>query len=173
MKQLMILTTVLAFSVIGCAATPQKPNQEQDPAITALEQSAQEVEAALRQLVLLQTDQKQGGLRAVLPKDGPLGTKIVMKWNGPIEPAIKRVSRAIKYNHLTLGTAPAAPIIVKVDVIKEKAYYVLDSIAWQAANKAQILVDPLKKQITLAYLPTFGASSTQAPSIPTAPESKQ
>jgi defect-in-organelle-trafficking protein DotD len=161
------MAIMLAVTTIGCAASTQtKKTPETDPAITALEQSAKQIETDLRQLVLLHTDKKQGGLRAVLPKDGPLGKKIVMKWNGPIEPAIKRIARAIRYKHKTIGTAPAAPITVKVDVVREKAYNVLDSIGWQAANKAQLLVDPLKKRITLAYLPIFGAGEppSSAPS---------
>jgi hypothetical protein len=166
-----ILVFIIAATAIGCAAhTQTKKTPETDPAITTLEQSAKQIEADLRQLVLLHTDQKQGGLRAVLPKDGPLGKKIVMQWNGPIEPAIKRIARAIRYKHKTIGTAPAAPITVKVDAVKEKAYNVLDSIGWQAANKAQLLVDPLKKQITLAYLPTFGAAEPS--SSHTAPAAK-
>ena len=96
-RALTVLVLMIAATTIGCAASTQtKKASEGDPAITALEQSARHIEADLRQLVLLQTDQKQGGLRAVLPKNGPLGKKIVMKWHGPIEPAIKRIARSIK-----------------------------------------------------------------------------
>lgn len=157
-KTLLFIIAAAAALSTGCAATTQTTRGADDPAITALEQSAKQIEADLRQLVLLQTDQKQGGLRAVLPKKGALGKKIVMKWNGPIEPAIKRIARAMRYKHRTIGTAPASPITVKVDAVNMKAYDVLDSIGWQAASKAQLLVDPLQKRITLAYLPLFGAA---------------
>lgn len=169
-KTLLFLIAAATALSTGCAATTQTTIGSDDPAIGALEESAKQIEADLRQLVLLQTDQKQGGLRAVLPKTGALGKKIVMKWNGPIEPAIERIARAMRYRHKTIGTAPAAPITVKVDAVNKKAYDVLDSIGWQAASKAQLLVDPLQKRITLAYLPMFGAS--QLSSSHTAPSTK-
>jgi defect-in-organelle-trafficking protein DotD len=161
MKNMALVIIMIITATYGCAATnaTQKASST-DQAIATLEKSAAQIEADLRQLVLLQTDKKQGGLRAVLPKNGPLGKKIVMHWNGPIEPAVKRIARAIRYQHRVLGTAPAAPITVKINVVKEKAYNVLDSIGWQAANKAQLLVDPLKKSITIAYLPRFGSADS-------------
>ncbi len=172
MKRILPVMVLAAALTAGCTTMAQTSKApDTDPAIAAIGKSAQQIEADLRQLVLLQSDHKQGGLRAVLPKDGPLGKQVVMKWNGPIEPAIARVARSIRYTHRTLGTAPAAPITVKVDVVKEKAYDVLDSIAWQAAGKAQLLVDPLKRQITLAYLPAFGVP--EAPSSPTASDTQK
>ncbi len=154
MRTLMTMT-IAALLCFGCAA--QKP--EVDPAILALEKAARQIENDLRQLVLLQTETKQGGLRAVLPKTGPLGKRTTMKWNGPIGTVVKRVTRNINYKYKVLGAAPAVPITVSIDATKEKTYAVLDSIAWQAAGRAQILVDPLKKHITLAYLPMFGGTS--------------
>jgi defect-in-organelle-trafficking protein DotD len=168
MKKILLplLICIAAATFLGGCA---KQNQAKDPALTALEQSAKQIEKDLRQLVLLSTDQPQGGLRAVLPKKGALGKKIVMKWNGPIEPAVKGIAKQIRYKYKIMGIAPAAPVMVSVDVVKQAAYNVLDAIAWQAANKAQLLVDPLKKQITLAYLPAFGTSAEkQTPDAPKA-----
>lgn len=168
MRKVMIFI-VMVLAATGCATQPA-PAQP-DPSLEALKAAARQIEQELRQLVLLQTGNKQqGGLRAVLPKDGPLGKSTTMQWAGPIGPAVKQIAKQIRYKYRVIGAAPAAPITVSIDVTKEKAYTVLDSIAWQAAGKAQLLVDPLKKQLTLAYLPTFGGDAAPELSSHTAHE---
>jgi defect-in-organelle-trafficking protein DotD len=174
MKKILPITTIAtALYLIGCAAQTTVQVPENDPAISALQATAEQIEQEMRQLVLLQSDTKQqGGLRAVLPKDGPLGKPTTMQWSGPIGPAVQQIAKSVRYEYCVTGAAPAAPITVSLDVTQKPAYTVLDTIAWQAAGKAQLLVDPVKQKLTLAYLPTFGDSPCPGQSSShTAPES--
>ena len=167
---MMSIISIMALLIMGCATAAQKPSiPQEDKTLQAVENSAKRIEDNIRQLVILQTTagQHQGGLRAVLPKSGRLGKSITLNWKGPIEPALEEIAKAIHYKSKILGTAPPTPIVVIVNAEKAPAYDVLDGIAWQAANKAQILVDPLMRRITLAYLPIFGAQATPDHSFPT------
>ena len=148
-------TVVIIGIILLCAscATKPVPAPGPDPALIALQHSAAAIEKDLRNLILIEKRGYKTGLRAVLPKNGPIAKRIDLDWNGPLEPVIRRVAVEAGLQFAVMGEPPAVPVTVKLHHTNAPVYLILDNAAWQATPKAEVLVDPIKRLITVAYLP--------------------
>lgn len=74
-----------------------------------------------------------------------------VSWNGPVEPIVRKIASASRYQLKILGSKPELPVLVNVRARSETLATILRNVTYQAAPKAHIKVYPGPKIIELRY----------------------
>ena len=145
------LTLMLPMLLSACA-TPHAnvDKHQQDPAIAALDKTANRVAHQLQLLNATKHSPKHSHIYPI-PHQGPMAQRITLTWAGPIRPAVKSVAQLVGYHFKVSGRAPATDIIVNVHATGKPAFAVLQNLGWQAGSGAGIVVRPGRKLIMLVY----------------------
>ncbi len=75
-----------------------------------------------------------------------------LDWYGPVLPLLEQIGKATGYQVKVLGNEPAIPVIISMSVNSQVMADILRNVAYQAHNKATILVNPAKRTIELQYI---------------------
>jgi len=75
-----------------------------------------------------------------------------IEWNGPIDPIVRKISKAGKHKYRVLGKSPSIPVIVDLNMKNVPLADILRNITYQASGKAQISYIAKEDVIELRYL---------------------
>lgn len=74
-----------------------------------------------------------------------------LDWTGPVEPALKKIAEATKYNLRVIGKKPVIPVFICMNVRNQPIAEILRNITYQIVMKANIAVYPKTRTIELRY----------------------
>jgi defect-in-organelle-trafficking protein DotD len=80
-----------------------------------------------------------------------MGRFASIDWTGPVEPLVRNVAAVTNYKVRVLGKNPAIPIIVSITARNQPVAVILRNAAYQAGNRANIVVYPNSRVIELRY----------------------
>lgn len=145
----------------GCAkpirGTPQVAAQP-DKVSAMLADAADRASVALETLAAV--EQARTPAIAVGPiENAPpeLERSITVNWIGPAEPIARKLADRAGYAFQTIGTAPAVPAVVSIDVENKPVIDVLRSLGLQLGERADVKVDAARKIVEIHYAPVTGA----------------
>jgi defect-in-organelle-trafficking protein DotD len=164
MKAKIFLIIFLSLLVISCTTMQNKTTA---PAPKAVDQKTKTVQTAEHQLaeaaVSIQNslyelaEIQKAVYPAVRLPDLPDANKIGMghlasiDWTGPIEPLVRNVAKVTYYNVRVIGKAPAIPILISLSEKNVPIATILRNAAYQAGDRAIIVVYPKSRTIELRY----------------------
>lgn len=163
-KTLPLFGVICAVSILGLTAcssdklkTKQNATLNNTPQMVhqSLESSAQSIATSLSELAAVQKSLHPVAKRPFVGLQGSnLSRTVAIDWNGPIEPFIRKVSTAIGYQLQVYGKTPVIPILVDIDTTRhlQTARQILSNADLQAGEKANILVFPKERIVSLRYL---------------------
>jgi len=156
------LVTAMTVAVLtGCAATPQQPLMTfGDPAVEALNDSAQRVARAAEQAALAESaknspdrvTQVYGIDLQGLPPE--LRDPLLLEggFHGELETFLLSLAGAIGWERpIIFGEKSAAPLLVTMSEQRRPAIYWFADAGYQIGNKADVVVNPDLKQVILTY----------------------
>lgn len=82
---------------------------------------------------------------------------ITVNWVGPAEQITETLAQRASYNFVTVGTPPAVPTIVSIDVENKPVIEVLRDVGLQLGLRADVRVDADNEVIEIHYSPNTGA----------------
>lgn len=139
----------------GCATKP--PVVAPDPVQVQLAASAQSVRVSLRQLAEAEQYDKMRrspGGEAAAPVIPGLTRVVAVPWQGPLEPVVRKLAEMGGYHLNVAGHAPAIPIVVSLGPTPASLSAHLRDVGLQAGTRADIIVDPARKQVGVVYANT-------------------
>lgn len=158
-NKLIVLLLSILF-ICGCANTTfKKPpyNDPTDDASIKLAEAANSVSDSIMQMAktekVLTPPSKDNTL--TIPNSYNLQTHASVDWSGPIAELLAQLAKAANYQVRILGTAPAIPILVSVNIKDESLGDILRNIDYQAGHKASIHVYPNNKVVELRYVNAY------------------
>ncbi len=86
-----------------------------------------------------------------IPNSPSLETRASVDWSGPIGELTEKIAKAARYKMRVLGTPPAIPVLISLDVNNQSLASILRNIDYQAGKKASLHVYPKLKVIELRY----------------------
>lgn len=157
MKNNLIVLFMTTLLISGCASTTFKRppyNNPSDDASIKLAEAANAVSNSMLQMV--KTEKviipPKVDNTLTIPNSSNLQTHASVDWSGPIAELTEQIARAAHYNIRILGTAPAIPILVSLNLQDTSLADILRNIDYQAGNKASIHVYPNNKVVELRYV---------------------
>ncbi len=147
---------LLTFSLLtGCATEQYTPSKVSgsDPAAIQLAEAANSVSQSLYQLAAVEkaaTPRKPEKLPD--PASYGMGNLVSVDWTGPVAAILQRIAKVSHYKLRIIGTEPAIPILVSITAENEPIGNILRNAAYQAHQRAQVIVYPKQKVIELRYV---------------------
>lgn len=153
--------SLLVAALAGCASNapdqsgPYKPlvPQVTDPVVDGLKEDTDKIKGMLKELTLLERSrqlvpQLSKDPAANLSPGDPLGEKVTIEWTGEADLVVKRVALVAGWRFAVKGSAPFSAV-VSVKAVDQPLINVLEDIAVQLGNQADIKVDKDEKSIVL------------------------
>lgn len=166
-KKLLFIPVIIgAASLAGCSGESSKKvdlNLKYVTADTApvsgrnanaqaqVAQASSSVSRSLQELSAIQQAKNPGVRLPKASQAGGLARQGSLNWNGPVEPAVKKVARAAGYRLRVLGSKPAIPVIVNVNARNKSLGTILRNLQLQAEPKATIRTYSSSRVIELRY----------------------
>jgi defect-in-organelle-trafficking protein DotD len=147
------LAVTLSLSLFACA-NPQPP---QASYLSKTEHSLAEASYAVSNSIvdLAETEQAAHPNLPLEPPPNPgtygMGGMTTIDWSGPVEPLIRQIANASAYRIRVLGTQPAIPILVTVNVKNAMLGDVLRDVGYQCGRRATVAVFPSSRVIEVRY----------------------
>lgn len=151
----MLCLIVVALNACTSVTSKRPPyNDPSDDASIKLAEAANSVSDSMLQMAktekILTPPQADNVL--TIPNTNNLNAHASVDWSGPIQEVTKRIAEAANYNLRVLGTEPAIPVLVSINLKDYSLGDILRYIDYQAANKASIHVYPNSKVVELRYV---------------------
>ena len=86
-----------------------------------------------------------------------LQRSITVNWVGPVEPIAQKLADRAGYLFQTIGTPPAVPVVISIDVENKPVIDVLRSVGLQLGSRADVKVDGTRRMVEIHYAPIDGA----------------
>lgn len=140
----------------GCATKPVAVTPP-DPVKVELSTAAQSVRTSLRQLAEAEQYDKlrrSPGPEAAAPVIPGLSRVVSVPWNGPLEPIVAKLAEMGGYRIEVAGHVPAIPILVSLGPAPASLAAHLRDVGLQAGQRADIVVDPQRRQVGVVYANT-------------------
>lgn len=162
--RLIVALVVTGFSVTACETG--YPIMVKDPQLVAQPDKvsmmlAQAADKAANSLETLAAVEQKRTPAARIPaiSDAPpeLARAMSVNWIGPVDQITKAVANKAGYRFVTLGSAPATPVVVSVDATNKPIIEILRSIGLQLGLRADVHVDSGARVVELNYMPVTGA----------------
>ncbi len=153
MNQKIGIMTCLAL-LLGACATPKEPKGFN---LSSQENSLAEASYSISRSVadLSETAQAAHPLPELAPPPSPasygMGGVTSIDWSGPVEPLLKQIAYAADYRLRVLGTPPAIPILVTMNVKNSLLGDILRDTGYQCGRRASVFVFPDSRVIELRY----------------------
>ncbi len=166
MKKTITLLAFCCCSLALVACAPAKKYSDASPQVVAEPDSvsAMLADAATRASNALETlaaaEQDRGPAIAAGPiGDAPpeLMRALTLNWIGPVEPIAQKLAHRASYSFTTVGTPPAVPVVVSLDVENKPVIEILRDLGLQLGMRADIRVDSARRAVELHYSPNTGA----------------
>lgn len=147
---------LIAFVMSGCLHRPIASSEPDalDFAQVKLAEAATSVSSSLAKLAEIEAA-RYPHARLPTPQDPQrigLGQLASVDWSGPIEPLVRKISRASNYRVRVLGRRPAIPVIVTVYQHNTPVGDILRDVRFQAHKKVVLKTYPKTRTIELRYL---------------------
>ena len=152
-----------ALGLTGCETG--YPIKVRDPQVVAqpdkvsmlLAQSADKAANALETLAAVEQKRTpEAQVPAITGAPPELARAITISWVGPVDQIVKTLADKASYRFVTLGSVPATPVVVDVNVTNKPIVEVLRSVGFQLGARADIYVDSTERLIALTYSPVTG-----------------
>jgi len=150
------ISLVLAAGLLaGCAMETKPVATEPDIVSVRIAQAAERASKAVETISGIvqeraQTTPPEQDYTTVPPA---LMAPVTIKWTGPAEQILQTLAaRAAMRFHRT-GAAPAAPLLVNVDVYQEPLIDVLHSVGLQVGRRADVSVNGVNNSVEIRYAP--------------------
>lgn len=144
---------MVAALLAGCA-TKAPVTAPHDPTVEAIEKSASEISTALTRLA----EVEQYDRMRQMPDQPKAYTQvpdmvqmISIPWDGPIEAAVRKLSKEAGYTTRVLGRTPVIPVLVRLDNQPASISDHLRNLGYQAGSRADITIFPGNKVVELSY----------------------
>lgn len=153
MNQKIGIMTCLVLMLSACA-TPKEPKGYN---LSSQENSLAEASYSVSRSVadLSETAQAAHPLPALASPPSPasygMGGVTSIDWSGPIEPLLKQIAYASDYRLRVLGTPPAIPVLVTMNVKNSLLGDILRDAGYQCGRRASVFVFPDSRVIELRY----------------------
>ena len=153
MKIKFLVTCVILFGLTACAPPmPEKPRTMPDSASAKLAEAARSVSHSLHKLSMITAAASDHPVNEPPhPNSYGMGGLASVDWAGPVEPIVAQIAQATGYQLRVLGTKPAIPILVNINVQKKPFADILRDAGYQCGNKATVVVFPSTRVIELRY----------------------
>ncbi len=154
---------VLSFALSACET--YSPVKVKDPQLVAqpdkvsmmLAQAADRASDALETLAAVEQKRTpEANVAAIGNVPAELRRAVTVSWIGPVDSITKMLADRAGYKFVTLGAAPATPVVVEVSVTNKPVIEVLRSIGLQLGPRANVHVDSSAKLVELGYSPVTG-----------------
>lgn len=78
---------------------------------------------------------------------------VSITWTGPAEQLLTTLATRVGYGFRSVGAAPVAPLIVRVDEYQQPLIKLIKSASLQVTGKADVVVDASRQIVELRYVP--------------------
>ena len=85
------------------------------------------------------------------PSSYGMNIPVSVRWNGPVKPILKDLTKKVNYKLHILGHPPNMPIVVNVYEKNTSVGEVIRNIGLQCGDKAQVVVLPHQQTVELRY----------------------
>lgn len=148
----------IALLLAGCRGgitTYKKPpfNEPSDDATIKLAEAANSVSDSMIEMtrVTKEIHPAQADNILTIPNAYNLQARASVDWSGPIAELTERVAKAAHFRLRVLGTEPAVPVLISINVKDESLAEILRNIDYQAGKRASIHVYPNSQVVELRY----------------------
>ena len=153
-KILLIFCSTIALSACVSQLYKKPPNNHpSDDASIKLAEAASAVSESMQQMARVQKvispPNKDNTL--TIPSASNLQARASVDWSGPIAELIARISASAHFRLRILGTPPAVPVLISLNINDQSLAEILRNIDYQAGKKAYIHVYPNTQTIELRY----------------------
>jgi len=171
-QKIKFILFLAVISVPLSACETGYPIRVKDPQLVAqpdrvsmmLAQAADKASNALESLAAIEQKRTPSGqVPAIVGAPAELMRAITINWVGPVDQISKVLADKSSYRFVTLGAAPATPLVVSVDVTNKPVIEVLRSIGLQLGARADVYVDSAEKIVALTYAPIIGRGDVMTP----------
>lgn len=153
-KQIAFVLLVTLF-IAGCSSNQHAATRisSSDPAAVQLAEAATSVSHSLYQLAAIEKAASPHKPET-LPDPSSYGMEnlISVDWTGPVAAILQRIANVSHYKLRIIGTEPSIPIVVSVTVENEPIGNVLRNVAYQAHQRAHVILYPKQRVIELRYV---------------------
>ena len=166
MNRAVSLILACSISVVGLTACePGYPIRVKDPQLVAqpdkvsmmLAQAADKASNALETLAAVEQKRTPSAeLPAITGAPPELMRAVTLNWVGPVDQIVKLLADKASYRFVPLGSVPATPVTVNVDVTNKPVIEVLRSVGLQLGARADVYVDSNERLVALTYAPVTG-----------------
>ncbi len=160
----MNLKLIIMFNICllcsGCSATFfKKPpqNAPADDASIKLAEAANSVSDSMLEMAKIEKvilPAHADNSRAI-PNVQNLQTRASVDWSGPISELTHQIAQAANYRLRVIGTSPAIPVLVSLNIKDQSLAEILQNIDYQAGKKATIHVYPNAHVVELRYAKAY------------------
>lgn len=160
MKRYLFAAAAVAI-LAGCASTqPQPLMTHGDPAVEALNDSAQRVARAAEQAALAESvkntpsrvTQQYGIDLTKLPDELKMPLLLEGGFHGELEPFLLSLTGAMGWERpVVFGERAATPLIVTMTEQRRPAVHWIADAGYQVGEKAHIVINPDLRQVVLTY----------------------
>ena len=155
MNSRFLASLFLVFSLTACTTvldTPPRDSVEHtDAATVSLAQAAVSVSQTLGELGEATRADTPDEKRLVNASRYLLPGTASIDWNGPVEPLLTKVIKGSGYRLRVIGSEPAIPVLVSLNVKNSRLTDVLRDLDFQIGKKADIRVVSGKHTVELRY----------------------
>jgi defect-in-organelle-trafficking protein DotD len=167
-----LMMCMMASALFLSACAGDGPTFVKDPQVVAspdkvsgmLAQAADKASSALENLASV--EQKRTPNATIRPMQNVpphLARAVTINWIGPADQITKMLANKASYRFQTLGTKPATPVVVSVDVTNKPIIEVLRTVGLQLGARANVRVDSGRQIVELQYAPNVGQGDVMQP----------
>lgn len=133
------------------AATPDKVSM-------MLAQAADRASNALETLAAVEQKRTPAASIAPIPNAPPeLRRAVTVNYVGPVDQITKLMADRAGYSFVALGSVPAVPVVVSINVENKPVIDILRSIGLQLGTRADVRVDSARRTVELQFGAPTGA----------------
>jgi defect-in-organelle-trafficking protein DotD len=153
--KLVVFFMILLLAGCRGVTTYKKPpyNEPSDDATIKLAEAANSVSDSMIEMTRVEKEIHPAEADNILtiPNAYNLQARASVDWSGPIAELTERVAKAAHFRVRILGTEPAVPVLISINVKDESLAEILRDIDYQAGKRASIHVYPNSQVVELRY----------------------
>jgi defect-in-organelle-trafficking protein DotD len=82
---------------------------------------------------------------------GPLGQRVSFHWNGPLDPALRKIAKKMGWTYTLTGITPTTPVMVAATAKNRTWYSILHNIANQTGPDCTVAVNGQTHNLSVIY----------------------
>ncbi len=157
-----LIATVSALSLCGCTDDTPWSYDGPHPVVATpssvsikLADAAEKASTALQSLAAVEQARTPAPLPPATPSEphDELAKPMTVAWTGPASPLLLRLATRVGYRYEQIGTPPATPVDVTINVIEQPILEIMRDVGMQAGTRANLVVDGNRHVVELEYAP--------------------